>query len=79
MQTLIMMDVKNGKKIKYQLKDIKEIVTDKAKNFFNKNDLENNNIKPNTVITIIYFKDGEYYKEGEQASFEAINWKMLFE
>ena len=45
MQTLIMMDVKNGKKIRYQLKDIKEIVTDKAKNFFNKNDLENNNIK----------------------------------
>lgn len=79
MQTLVMMDVKNNKKIRYQLKDIKEIVTDKAKNLFNKNDLENNGIKPNTVITIIYFNDGEYFKEGEQASFEAINWKMLFE
>lgn len=57
----------------YKLSDIDKIVSDYAQNILSESDLIGNDIKPLTMLTVIYFNDNR------TATFETANLKMYFD
>lgn len=58
--------------VKYTGEEIKEIVHGKYRDFYSKDDIGGNNVRPGDSVMIIRFKDGE------TASFDS-KWKMIIE
>lgn len=63
----------NGKnEVKYAIETIKEIVHGKYKEFYSREDILGNEVKPNDSVLIIRFKDGTTASFGNR-------WQMIFE
>lgn len=72
MKNLIMVN-SNGVMFGYSLEAIEDITYPKAKNKYNKSDLEGNGINPNDTVIVIRFKSGL------ESTFNSKCWSMKFE
>lgn len=73
MKKLHLISKNESNEVSYNLKDIIKISYELAVNIYNESELEGNNIKPLEVVMIIDFRNGEI------ATFSALNWFIIFE